>query len=558
LSIDGFAMSAGENEAVTFVPITKQVGEGLTITVRGDKPLFILGRNGTGKSALVQSLVGVFGTSVVYLPGSRPSYFDHELLSMTPVTRKQYDVNSVGWDRSPDSRWHPISGTQRNEKAVHDLETREAQYNTEAIDEIKRDGAGSAAISRLQAANSPLDQVNALLEIASLPVTLLMKDGLKAKRGSDVFSIAKMSDGERTAMILAAEVVSAPAQSVFLIDEPELHLHRAIVIPLLAALVSKRSDCGFVVSTHELELPRAIQKGTLLLVRGVTWAGGAARSWDFDTLTSVEEIPESLYTDILGSRQRMLFVEGTDGNLDAAIYPLLFDEVSVSSRGSCRQVAEAVIGIRAINEMHRVEALGLVDNDAMNEQQIADLEAKGIYPMSVYSVESLYYSKDVIDTVAQAQAQVQRCDAASIVADATAAVLKVLEDESVLNHLAARLAERAVHDCALRALPRRGDLPKMEGEVIRVEIRSPYGTELTRLKGFVAAKSLHEIVARYPVRESPILDVIAKGLRFRCREDYEAAALTCVAASAALKQVLRTKLGKLADRLTSPPEEVAT
>ena len=551
-------MNADATEATKFVPITKQVSGGLTITVQGDKPLFILGRNGTGKSALVQSLVGVLGTSVVYLPGSRPSYFDHELLSMTPVTRKQYDANSAGWDRSPDSRWHSISGTQRNEKAVHDLETREAQYNTNAIDEIKREGAGSKAIARLQGANSPLDQVNALLEIASLPVTLLMQDGLKAKHGNDVFSIAKMSDGERTAMILAAEVVSAPAQTVFLIDEPELHLHRAIVIPLLAALVSKRPDCGFVVSTHELELPRALQKGTLLLVRGVAWAAGAARSWDVDTLSSVEEIPESLYIDILGSRQRMLFVEGLDKSLDAGMLSLLFQNMSISSRGNCRQVTEAVLGIRAVNELHRVEAIGLVDNDAMSDEQVADLESKDIYPMSVFSIESLYYSKEVLEAVADAQAQLQRRDAAGMVADATAAALRVMENESAMSHLAARLAERAIHDCALRALPRRDALPEGGDESIKIEIRSPYSAQLAKLRGLVASGSLHEIVARYPVRETPILDAIAKGLRFRNREDFEATALGRIAASETLRQALRTKLGKLADRLTRPPVEVET
>lgn len=551
-------MSTDEAGVVALAPITKQVSGGLTITIQGDNPLFILGRNGTGKSALVQSLVGVLGAHVVYLPGSRPSYFDQEFLSMTPATRKQYDLHSANWDRSPDIRWHSMGGTQRNEKAVHDLQTREAQYKIDAADEIQRDGVHSKAIARLQAANSPLDQVNALLEIASLPVTLLMQDGLKAKRGNAVFSIAKMSDGERIATILAAEVVSAPAQTVFLIDEPELHLHRAIVIPLLAALISKRPDCGFVVSTHELELPRALQKGALLLVRGVTWAGGAARSWDVDTLTSVEEIPESLYTDILGSRQRMLFVEGTDGNLDAAIYPLLFDEVSVSSRGSCRQVAEAVIGIRAINEMHRVEALGLVDNDAMSEEQIADLEEKGIYPMSVYSVESLYYSKEVLEAVANAQAQIQCCDAAGLISDAKSTALKVLEDESVARHLAARLAERAIHDAALRALPRRGDLSTEEGNVIKIEIRSPYSAQLEELQRLVSSGALHEIIAKYPVRESPVLDAIAKGLRFRSRGDYEATTLGRIAASETLRQALRMKLGKLADRLTRPPEEVAT
>jgi hypothetical protein len=245
----------------------------------------------------------------------------------------------------------------------------------------------------------------------------------------------------------------------------------------------------------------------------------------------------------------MLFVEGGDSSLDTAIYSLLFEEVSIGSRGSCRQVTEAVIGIRAINQLHRVEAVGLVDNDAMSGDQIADLESKGIYPMSVCSVESLYYSKEVLEAVATAQAQVQCCDAAEIVAEVIAAALKVLENETVLRHLAARLAERDIHDRALRALPRRGGL--VEDEVIRIELQSPYSSELARLKQFVASGSLHEIVARYPIRESPVLNVLAKGLRFRNREDYEAAVLGRVAASEALRQVLRAKLGKLAAHLAS-------
>lgn len=93
-------------------------------------------------------------------------------------------------------------------------------------------------------------------------------------------------------------------------------------------------------------------------------------------------------------------------------------------------------------------------------------------------------------------------------------------------------------------------MPEGGDEVIKIEIRSPYSAQLAKLKGLVASGSLHEIVARYPVRESPILDAIAKGLRFRSREDYEAAALGRIAASDALRQALRAKLGKLTDRLT--------
>ena len=57
-----------------------------------------------------------------------------------------------------------------------------------------------------------------------------------------IYSFAKMSDGERTCLIFAAEVVSAPPGSVFVVDEPELHLHRSIIVPLLKSLIETRAD----------------------------------------------------------------------------------------------------------------------------------------------------------------------------------------------------------------------------------------------------------------------------------------------------------------------------
>ncbi len=299
----------GTSAAFTPAILTFGTSDDQKITVEAGKPLFVLGRNGTGKSALVHHFVSSLLNRMVYIPGSRPSYVDQESLSMTPASRIQYAQNSMSWDRSPDTRWHAISGTQRNEKAIHDLQIRETQYKIDAANDIQRLGADSPSIHLLQLARSPLDQINSLLKQANLPVTLVLMGDIKATRGGETYSIARMSDGERTALILAAEVVAAPAQTVFLIDEPELHLHRAIVIPLLAALINMRQDCGFVVSTHELELPRTLSTGSLLLVRGVQWKGGVAHSWDIDILPHIDDVPESLYIDILGSRRKMLLVE---------------------------------------------------------------------------------------------------------------------------------------------------------------------------------------------------------------------------------------------------------
>lgn len=153
---------------------------------------------------------------------SRPSYFDNESLSLTPASRRNLEQNLRSWDASPDTRWRSFSGTSRNEKAIHDLQAAETQYKIDAANEIKIDGAKSAAVARLQSNNSPLDRVNALLAQANLPISMLIDGGeLRAKQSGAIYSFARMSDGERAALVFAAEVVAAPDGAIFLIDDPE-------------------------------------------------------------------------------------------------------------------------------------------------------------------------------------------------------------------------------------------------------------------------------------------------------------------------------------------------
>jgi ATPase subunit of ABC transporter with duplicated ATPase domains len=156
-------------------------------------PLFILGRNGTGKSALVQSFIAQLGGKAIYLPGARPSYFDNENLSINPFSRKQLGTNLKAWENTPDIRWKSTGGTSRNERAIHDLLTAEIQYEHSAVREIAKDGKDSGAVARLQVRTSPLDRANALLEQANLPVKVVVESAeLRAMRGSISYSIAKM------------------------------------------------------------------------------------------------------------------------------------------------------------------------------------------------------------------------------------------------------------------------------------------------------------------------------------------------------------------------------
>ncbi|KXV70312.1 hypothetical protein AD951_03220 [Acetobacter malorum] len=382
---------------------------------------------------------------------------------------------------------------------------------------------------------------------------------LKATSSGNTFSYARMSDGERIALILIAEVIAAKPSSVFLIDEPELHLHRLIVTPLIATLIKSRPDCEFVISTHELDLPTSFAKSRICIVRSVTWNNnGDVKHWDLDIVDRPDELPEELATDILGSRRRVLFTEGSSTSLDVPMYSVLFPKVSIRPKGSCKNVQQAVAGIRSTNSLHHTEAFGLVDNDGMSEQTIEEFQSESIYPLSVFSVESLYYDADVLAAVAkwqavsceadeEKQANIVEALLANIVTDGIIAASK----QGTAEHLAGRLAERQVRDAFLSQMPKREDLAAATSQDLQVNALSPYPTEIERFQTMLTARDLYGIIARYPVRHSGILGAIAKALKFQGRSDYEATAIARISTDGVLRDKLLIKLAPLSTAISA-------
>jgi energy-coupling factor transporter ATP-binding protein EcfA2 len=159
------------------------------------------------------------------------------------------------------------------------------------------------------------------------------------------YSTAQLSDGERNALPIAADVLTAPAGTLLLIDEPERHLHRSISSPLLMLLFARRPDCGFVISTHDIELALDHRRAATVLVRGCKFEDGVAVRWDADLLAPEADIGEDLKRAVLGARRKLIFVEGTGASLDKSLYNILFPEASVVAAQSCRNVEQAVAGL---------------------------------------------------------------------------------------------------------------------------------------------------------------------------------------------------------------------
>ncbi len=516
--------------------------------------LFILGRNGTGKSALVHYIQNqcrnFYSDRIVYIPGSRTCYFEGESLNMTQNSRATFEKNKLVYDASPNIRIRPISGTNRTEQAIFDLQAKEVQYRIQASNEIEKDGSDSPAIARLQSKSSPLNSVNRLLQQSNLPIQTVMQDGeLKAVRDGNVYSISKMSDGERTALIIISEIISAKPTSIFLIDEPELHLHRAIILPLLSSIIAERPDCNMIISTHELALANDHPKSPIILVRGCVWNGESPSAWTVDCISNSESIPENLRIDLLGSRQTILFTEGTSTSRDQPLYAILFPKVSLRYRSSCTDVRRAVVGLRETETFHHARAFGLVDNDGMTELFRNKLLSEGVHALPVFAVESLYYAPEVISLVAERQGKTLDENPASLICAAREKALSTLRQPGKIEHLAARIAERQMRDKLLEKMPSR-DAMKMCGDAnLTISFPSPYPAAIARIQALLQANDLDAIVAGFPVRESGILGDIAQGLRFIGDADYEKAVRTTISATPSLAERLKAKLGGLATEL---------
>ena len=119
-------------------------------------------------------------------------------------------------------------------------------------------------------------------------------------------------------------------------------------------------------------------------------------------------------------------MEGTEQSLDKPRYSLIFPDISVVPKISCRDVEHAVIGIRTANSLHWLSAWGIIDNDSRTAASVEDLANKGVYALPFFSVESDYYHPEVIRRVVERHSMITGEDADAYLALAQKAALNPL------------------------------------------------------------------------------------------------------------------------------------
>jgi len=219
---------------------------------------------------------------------------------------------------------------------------------------------------------------------------------LPADQASNPYPAKAMSDGERVVFYLVGQCLCAPAGAIVLVDEPEIHLHKAIQDALWTAVEQARPDCTFVYLTHDLAF--AADRVGAEKVCLTDYAENDRFSWF--AVEPQQGIPDDVYLEVLGSRKPVLFVEGTAGSLDLELYQLAYPKFTVKPVGGCAAVISATKAFRDLGDMHHLRCFGLVDRDHLDASQIAAYKRSGIYTPTVAEVENLYLIPELIAAVA--------------------------------------------------------------------------------------------------------------------------------------------------------------
>lgn len=246
----------------------------------------------------------------------------------------------------------------------------------------------------------------------------------------NAYNGSQMSDGERSIFYFIGEVVSAPPNSLIIIDEPESHLHHAILTKLWNTIEFLREDCTFLYITHNLDFAYSRSDSQVIWVKDYKGS-----SWDYELLDS-NNPPDPLKLQIFGSRQKILLIEGdSTKSIDAKLYPALYPEYNIIPLGSCDAVINSTKTYKneTLLGLHHVDVVGIIDRDRRNHCEIQRYRENNIYVPEVAEIENLFLLPEVIRIVAISLTLSDQAEA--IISEVTTNVFKFLEQEKDIQAL---------------------------------------------------------------------------------------------------------------------------
>jgi hypothetical protein len=382
----------------------------LSEKVQFERSIVVIGANGSGKTRLGTwiELTGPDQRNVYRVSAQRSLTFPKDIrpTDIYDATAKlSYGVDSRnmpraqleqnGWNFRKGNRW----GNSPETFLLNDYEALAVLLFSDNYEQTLKYIAQVKGVNeRIPPPKTKLDMVKEIWDSVLPHRTLVLHaSGVAAmpSGGGNEYEAAAMSDGERVAFYLIGQCVCAANNAIVVIDEPEVHLHRAIQTKLWDAIEAARPDCTFVYLSHDLTFASERVGCAKVCLRGFD-----GTNFDWYEVPTTEGMPEDMLLEVLGSRKPVLFVEGEQGSYDLEIYQSAFPGHTVKPLGSCEKVIEAVKTFTSLHSFHHIACNGIVDRDYRDSAELAAYERHGVHAPAVAEVENLFLVEEVLKAVA--------------------------------------------------------------------------------------------------------------------------------------------------------------
>ena len=323
------------------------------------------------------------------------------------------------------------------------------------------------------------------------------------------------SDGAREVFYAIGNVLLAEKNSTIIVDEPELHLHRSILNKLWIKLRKERSDCCFIFITHEIDFALNLPGDTLILNRSTV-----VGKWEIENLSDKKEgYDEDIKRIILGGREPVLFVEG---KFDLRIFRILYPDWRVYNRGGWKNVKEAVKLFADSRNLHRIQCVGIIDRDELEEDEIKKItNDHQIEFIEALEIENLFYSEQIINCLVNLRSE-EVTDFSTNASDIESEMFKFAENE--LNATVSKIGRAKLklvyeNHMLCKDISNEKNLEKFREHINNFKIE-PFEEKIKlEINQAIKMRNLDELGKLY--RNKKLFGVLSKCLKFNSRSEFE-------------------------------------
>ncbi len=295
--------------------------------------------------------------------------------------------DQMRWGRTPE-----ISMLNDYEKLLSTLFARTIKRDQEHTSATKLAGA------YVPVEEAPIDVIEKVWSDIMPHRKIIFDDGkvLTAKEGQPNYHGKNMSDGERVALYLIGQCLCVKENSIIVVDEPEIHLHKSIMVRLWNKIEELCPNKLIVYITHDLDFVASRSAAKKIWIREYN----GSNQWIWEEVPEIDGLPESLIVEVLGSRKSIIFTEGEKDSYDTILYQAAYPAFHIMPRGGCEKVIESTKALQGVPAIHHISASGIIDSDFRVPEEITALAAHRVFTINVAEIENLLCVDPLIELVA--------------------------------------------------------------------------------------------------------------------------------------------------------------